>query len=507
MRRSGTGRALARSFILAFLALAPCLAGAAEPARLPATLRKALAAAGIPIGATAVYVQDVAARTPMLSYNASRPMNPASSAKLVTTYAALEMLGPSFTWKTQAYAGGPMRGDVLDGDLVLRGTGDPKLTIENFWLLLRALRERGLREIRGDLVLDHSYFAPAPYDPGKFDNEPARAYNVGPDALLVNFNAIRFHFGPDLEAKSLRVIPEPRPAQIELRASVALSDAPCGDWRSQIRAEFDSNDASARVNFSGTYPAACGENTWNVALLSHDSYLWGLFRELWDELGGSFKGGVRDGTVAPDSRLIYSAESPPLSEVVRDINKFSNNVMARQLFLTLSAEALHVPGDEHLSEGLIRDWALRKGIAADEIALENGAGLSRSDRISALTFGKLLVAAWHSPVMSELVASMPVVASDGTMRRRLHGSDVAGQAHIKTGTLAGVRTLAGYVLARDGRRFAVVFLVNHPNAAAAEAAQDQLLRWVYEAGRAVPREAGGGRRDVDRSEARSQMRE
>jgi serine-type D-Ala-D-Ala carboxypeptidase/endopeptidase (penicillin-binding protein 4) len=506
MSRSGTRRALARSFILAFLALASSMAGAAEPARLPATLRKALGAAGIPGAATAVYVQDVAARTPMLSYNASRPMNPASAAKLVTTYAALEMLGPSFTWKTEAYADGPTRGDVLDGDLVLRGTGDPKLTIENFWLLLRALRERGLREIRGDLVLDRGYFAAEPYDPGKFDNEPARAYNVGPDALLVNFNAIRFHFVPDLESKSLRVIPEPRPAQLELRAPVALSDAPCGDWRSQIKAQFESNDASARVTFAGTYPAACGENTWNVALLSHDSYVWGLFRELWQELGGSFKGGVRGGTVPPGARLLYSAESPPLSEVVRDINKFSNNVMARQLFLTLSAEALHVPGDERLSEGLVRDWALRKGIAADEIALENGAGLSRSDRISAMTFGKLLVAAWHSPVMAELVASMPVVASDGTMRRRLHGTDVAGQAHVKTGTLAGVRTLAGYVLARDGRRFVVVFLINHPNAATAEAAQDQLLRWVYDAGRGAARPTAG-KRAADRSEDRPQIRE
>jgi serine-type D-Ala-D-Ala carboxypeptidase/endopeptidase (penicillin-binding protein 4) len=483
-----TGRALARQLAFGLVALmsAAVAAPAREPAGLPAPVRSALATAGIPSDAAALYVQDVGAGTPALSHNAARSMNPASTVKLLTTYAGLELLGPSFTWRTEAYADGPMRGDVLDGDLVLRGTGDPKLTIENFWLLLRALRARGLREIRGDLVLDRSYFATVPYDPGRFDNEPARAYNVGPDALLVNFKAIRFHFVPDPDGRSVRVIPEPDPAQLELHASVALSEGACTDWRAHVRAQVESNDASARVTFSGSYPAACGENAWNVALLSHSSYVWGVFRELWEELGGSFKGGVREGVAGPGTRLLYGAESPPLSEVIRDINKFSNNVMARQLFLTLSAETLRIPADDARSAEVLRGWLQRKGLTADALVVENGAGLSRNDRISAIIFGRLLVAAWHSPVMSELVASMPLVASDGTMRKRLRDAPVAGKAHVKTGTLAGVRALAGYVLARDGRRFAVVFLINHPNAAAAEAAQDALLRWVYENGRRAP---------------------
>jgi D-alanyl-D-alanine carboxypeptidase/D-alanyl-D-alanine-endopeptidase (penicillin-binding protein 4) len=474
----GMRPALAGIALLASLICASAASGR-EPARLPPQVRSALSAAGIPAGSVALYVREVGARAPAVAHNASEPMNPASTMKLVTTYAALDLLGPSFTWKTEAYASGAIRGDVLEGDLVLRGTGDPKLTLENFWLLLRALRERGLREIRGDLVLDRGYFEPAAYDPGKFDSEPARAYNVGPDALLVNFKAIRFHFFPDPEGGSVRVIPEPRPAQLEIHAAVALADGPCNDWRARLKAEFESDDASARVRFSGSYPQACGESTWNVALLSHPSYVWGVFRELWEELGGSFRGGVRDGAVPAGARLLYAAESPPLTEVVRDINKFSNNVMARQVFLTLSAEKLALPANEQRSRDVIRAWLAGKGIA-EQVALENGAGLSRDDRISAATLGTLLIEAWHSPVMSELVASMPLVASDGTMRRRLRNAGVAGQAHIKTGSLAGVRALAGYVLARDGRRFAVVFFINHPNAAAGEPAQDALLRWIYD---------------------------
>jgi serine-type D-Ala-D-Ala carboxypeptidase/endopeptidase (penicillin-binding protein 4) len=364
----------------------------------------------------------------------------------------------------------------------LRGGGDPKLTLESFWLLLRALRARGLREIRGDLVLDRGYFEAIEYDPGKFDKEPARAYNVGPDALLVNFKAIRFHFVPDPERKQVQVIPEPHPAQLEVSASVALSDGACGDWRARLKGAFESNDASARATFSGSYPAACGESTWNVALLSHPSYVWGVFRELWEELGGTFKGGARDGALPPGARLLYTAESPSLPEVVRDMNKFSNNVMARQVFLTLSSETLKVPGNDQRSAEVVRAWLGRKGLSGDELVVENGAGLSRNDRIGAATLGALLVDAWHSPVMAEFTASMPLVAYDGTMRRRLRTANVAGQAHIKTGSLAGVRALAGYVLARDGGRFAVVFFINHSNAGAGEPAQDALLRWVYENG-------------------------
>jgi serine-type D-Ala-D-Ala carboxypeptidase/endopeptidase (penicillin-binding protein 4) len=482
MTSPGIRSALPRGAILACLILGAAGAAAREPAKLPPQASAALAAVGIPADSTALYVQELGAHAPAALHNASRPMNPASTVKLVTTYAALELLGPSFTWKTEAYADGEIRGDVLEGDLVLRGTGDPKLTLENFWLLLRALRARGLREIRGDLVLDRRYFEQAEYDPGKFDNEPARAYNVGPDALLVNFKAIRFHFIPDPQRKSVRVVPEPHPAQLEVNASVALSEDACNDWRAHLKGEFQSNDASARVSFSGTYPAACGESTWNVSLLSHPSYVWGVFRELWNELGGSFKGGVRDGAVPAGARLLYAAESPPLPEVIRDINKFSNNVMARQVFLTLSAEALGMPASDERSAEVVRAWLARKGLPANELVLENGAGLSRNDRISAGTLGRLLVDAWRSPVMAEFTASMPLVASDGTMRRRLRHAGVAGQAHIKTGSLAGVRALAGYVLARDGRRFAVVFFINHPNAGAGEPAQDAVLRWIYENG-------------------------
>lgn len=463
----------------AWVLLAACAAAVASES-LPPPVAEALARAAIPSSQVAVFVQALDAQGPSLAHNAATPLNPASTIKLVTTYAALELLGPTYTWKTEARTAAPLTGDVLEGDLVLRGGGDPKLTFENFWVMLRGLRTRGLREIRGDLVLDRSWFDARNHDPARFDGEPTRPYNVGPDALMLNFKAFRFFFVPDAVRRSVGVFVEPPSAALEVANAVQLTDGPCPDWRARLKADFQTNGRSARAAFSGTYPLACGERVWNVALLSHPDYLYGVFKRLWEELGGTLAGSWRDGAAPAGARLLYAQESSTLAEAARDINKFSNNVMARQLFLTLSAEILGPPGRAESSAAVVKSWLAQKGLDIPELVIENGSGLSREERISASGLGRLLLAAYRSAVMPEFVASLPLVAYDGTMRRRMKFERVSGQAHIKTGSLAGVRTIAGYLLDRNGRRHAVVFFINHPNAAAGQAAQDALLRWIHD---------------------------
>ena len=466
--------AILRALFALFLA-----ANAAYAQALPPAVELALKRAHVPLSAVAAYVQSVDGSSPLLAHNATQAMNPASTMKLLTTYAALELLGTTYTWTTAAYAGGRLQGDTLQGDLILKGGGDPKLTLEKFWLLLRRLRALGLREIRGDLVLDRSYFEPAAYDPAKFDAEPLRAYNVGPDALLLNFKAVRFQFVPDAETKTVTVIAEPKPAGLVLAASVRATEGACGDWRTGIQADFQSNGGSAKASFAGSMPAACGERYWNASLLAQPNYVYGVFKQLWEELGGTITGGWRDGAVPAEARLLASAVSASNAEMVRDINKFSNNVMARQLFLTLGAETLKLPGNGERSTQALRSWLAEKKLDFPELVLENGSGLSRQERISAEHLGRLLLEAWRSAVMPELMSSLPLVAYDGTMRRRLRFEPIAGQAHIKTGSLSDARTLAGYVLAKQGQRRVVVMFINHPNAAAAQAAQDALLEWAY----------------------------
>ncbi len=454
--------------------------GAGAQMRLPQPVAQALAQAGIPEAGVAVYVHEIGAERPAVVFGAERALNPASTMKLVTTYAGLDLLGPAFVWNTEAYAGAPLVQDALNGDLILKGYGDPKLTFENFWLLLRGLRARGVREIRGDLVLDRGYFSSEDVDPSRFDDQPTRPYNTGPDALLVNFKAVTVQFVPDEETRTVRVMAEPLLPQVQLVNNLTLTDGACGDWIARLKLETQGNHGRARLAFNGTYARDCGERARSFSVLDHRQYVLGLFSQLWKELGGVFVGGVRDGEVPPAGRLLSSTKSQTLAEIVRDINKFSNNVMARQLFLTLGAVGAGAPATAEKSSRVIKQWLAGKGLSFPELVLENGSGLSRIERISAKNLGQLLVSAFRSPVMPELMASLPLVAADGTMRKRLSGAEVAGQAHIKTGSLAGVRSIAGYVLDAQGRRVVVVFIVNHANAGSAQPAQDALLKWVYQ---------------------------
>jgi D-alanyl-D-alanine carboxypeptidase/D-alanyl-D-alanine-endopeptidase (penicillin-binding protein 4) len=465
-------------FCLALLgALLLALPAMAES--LPPSVARALKQAGIPPAAAGIYVREAGAPRPALALNAGEPMNPASVMKLLTTYAALELLGPAYTWRTEVYGTDALRGDTLEGDLVIKGYGDPKLNLENFWLLTRRLRLTGLRDIRGDLVLDASYFAVAGGDPGAFDKRPFRAYNVPPEALLVNYRVINLTLAPDPERRGVRVTADPVPAPLHLVNNLRLTQAPCDDWRGELKADIRPGPEPALVALNGSYSANCGEKSYLLALFDSERYAHGLFRELWSQQGGSFEGGVRQGEVPAGARLLLTHTSPPLTEVVRDVNKFSNNVMARQLFLALGAEYSGPPATLEKSRAALQQWLQGKGLRFPELVMENGSGLSRTERISAAHLGELLLSAFASPVMPEFMASLPVSGVDGTMKKRMNGSGIAGQAHIKTGLLEGVRTMAGYVLDARGRRVVVVALVNHPNAGAAEPVLDALLEWVY----------------------------
>ena len=445
--------------------------------RLPAPVVRELRQVGIPATSVAVYVQEAGKLRPVLAHRAQEAMNPASLMKLVTTYAALELLGPAYTWKTEIYAAAPVKDGALDGDLFIKGYGDPSLTLENFWLLLRELRARGVRDIRGDLVLDQRYFEAGGSDPGAFDGEPHRPYNAAPQALLVNFNAIRFRFSPGPGGVAIQA--DPRPPQLKIVNQVKLSGGTCNGWQDGIVPDVRPAQEGVALTLSGSYPASCGEKDMNLAVLEPAAYIHGVFKQLWEESGGALRGKVRLGEVPKGARLLVVRESRPLAEAVRDINKFSNNVMARQLFLTIGAVQSGAPGTLPNAAAAVSDWLAAKGLAFPELALENGCGLSRIERISAEHLGRLLLAAYQSPMFAELESSLPIVSVDGTMQKRLKERGVAGHAHIKTGSLEGVKSIAGYVFDRKGRRMAVVFLINHPKAALGKAAQDALLEWVH----------------------------
>ena len=452
------------------------LAWAAPAGELPAEVSAALARSKLPREALSVQVLPVEEASrgknpppPRLSHRADVSVNPASLMKLVTTSAALELLGPSFTWRTPVYVEGVVRDGVLQGNLYLRGQGDPRLGVEKLWQLMRRVQGLGIQRIEGDIVLDRSAFEVPWRDPGSFDGEPLRPYNATPDALLINFKSLLIHWVPDRFAQEVRIHTEPPLAGVQFPSQLPLTPGECGDYRSAVKADFSD---PLKPRFSGAYPASCGEKLWPVAYADPAQFAPRAILGMWQQLGGQLRGVVRDGVVPTQLKPVFWHESAPLAEVVRDINKYSNNVMAQQLFLTLSLQQQGL-GRQGSSQDIVNRW-WRERVAMAPPVLDNGSGLSREERITPAALARLLQVMWRSPVMPDLMASLPVAGQDGTLRR----SQTQSRAHLKTGSLRDVIGVAGYVVGQDGQRWVLVAIVNHPQASAGRPVLDALMDWA-----------------------------
>ncbi len=442
-------------------------------ARLPDTVAKKLREANIPEAAVSFWSRPVDGGK-LLTHRAEELRNTASVMKLLTTYAALDLLGPAFSWKTEALADLPVRGGTLAGPLILRGGGDPFLTWDRFALLLRELRERGLQRIEGGLVIDRSRFAPA--ETGDFDDQPARAYNARPDAFLLNFNAITIRLRPT--ASGVVATATQPLTGLTLDNRLALTDAACVNWKTALAPRIEQLGETLRVSLPGRFPTSCGEKLLNLAIPEPKPFIAGVFRALWEELGGSFAGPVVDSATPAAAQTLASWNSPPLAEILREQDKYSNNVMARQVFLTFSA-GNGTPATESTSIARLQAWMPARGLDPARWTLANGSGLARAERTSAEQLGKLLLDAWASPRMPDFVAALPIVGIDGTMKKRLANTPLAGRGYVKTGTLDGVKTAAGYVLDANSHWHAFVWMINHPKAEAGDGTFDTLLENLY----------------------------
>ncbi len=460
-----------------------CAQASAAPPVLPEPLMRALQRYGLTTTGLSIYVHETGSPTPLLALAPDEPRHPASVMKILTTLAALEELTPAYQWKTEVWATGPVHDGRLDGDLYIKGYGDPYLVIEHFWRLLRMLRQEGITSISGDLILDQTYFAPEADDAGEFDGRANRAYNVLPSALLVNFQAVNFRFVPDLTANRLRIYAEPWPAQLQIENNMRLTREGCrGWWSGKVGMRNVEKAGQQFMVFSGNYEAACGERDMFRVVSERLPYIHGVFKTVWTEMGGQFGGGVREAPVPDNARLLATISSPPLADVIRSVNKYSNNVMTRQLLLTLGAQQAGPPGTAQKGIAAVRAWMKKRSLEFPELVLENGTGLSRREVISARHLGELLLVGYGSPAMPEFISSLPLSGLDGTLRYRLGSASLAGRVHLKTGSINDVHTIAGYVLDRLGRRVVVVVLHNHPQAdtAVADAFQDAVIDWVYQ---------------------------
>ena len=432
-----------------------------------------------------------------VDWRSKQAMNPASTMKLITTLTGLDVLGPQYRWRTNIFTDGLIRQGTLKGNLYLQGTGDPKLVPEEFAKMMKALQNLGIQKIDGNLFFDRSAYASNVMEHNTIDGESLRAYNVPPDPLLYAFRTLSFQLGKSRTADFIDISYTPPLSQLKVINQMQLVDQSCDNWKTNIRFNLDPEGSEAATNqiltaqFSGSFPNACKGVNYNVVALDANTFLTQGCEAAWELAGGTWSQAPtgKSGTVPLAARLLLQFEGTPLADDVQDINKYSNNVMARQLMLTLALEKMGKPATTENGELVIQSWLKGLGLQFPELVIENGSGLSRNEAISAEHMTQLLVAARNLSIADTFYNSLPIAGTDGTMRNRLMAHlrkflhlKKKPEARIKTGSLADVRAISGYVMSKSGKMYAVTSFINHPNAWRGLEAHDQLLAWLLDDG-------------------------
>ena len=470
---------------------------------IPPAVLQSLAKNQIPRDAVSISVLELPSTAEgnareILDWRAKQSMNPASTIKLLTTLAALDLLGPQYRWSTNVYTDGNIKNGLLKGNIYLRGSGDPKLVPEELERMMKGLRDLGIERIDGNLFFDRSAYSPEVMEHATIDGESMRSYNVPPDPLLYAFRTLSFQVSQAREEGRIAINYTPSLTQFKVNNQLRPSNQACDGWRKQVQFELVKQMGSGgnksdqwEALFNGEFPSACKSVAYNIVALDANTFLTLGFAAAWELAGGTWvkqpKG--KSGEVPLFARPLLEFQGGPLIQAVNDINKFSNNVMARQVFLTLSLERLGKPASIEASDRVLQAWLKQRGLHFPELVLENGSGLSRNEAISARHLNDLLVTARQLPSADLFVQSLPLAGSDGTMKNRLIRQlrqflhlKTKPEARIKTGSLTEVRTISGYVISQSGKTYAVSSFINHPNAFRGMDAHDQLLTWLLTGG-------------------------
>jgi D-alanyl-D-alanine carboxypeptidase/D-alanyl-D-alanine-endopeptidase (penicillin-binding protein 4) len=478
--------------------IAPAPAHAHGPT-LPGPVRDALATAQVPPEALGAIAIPLAGLARTWAFRADAPMQPASTIKLLTSIVALEELGPNLRSRTELLATGPVEAGVLRGDLVLRGGADPDFGWPQLWAMLEELRAQGVREIAGDLVLDRTLFSPAREDIGvpPFDESPEWPYNAIPDALQLNGGLLGVALHADDHTLSARSVPRIEGIAFDT-SGMSLVQGDCARWGAQWqRPAVRDEGTRVVVALRGGFPRGCTARA-ELTLVERTRLTGLAFRTWWAQLGGHWQGQVREGPTPAQARLVTQRESRPWGEVLRGLNKRSDNPLTRLLFLLLGVHASPAgksgaggPSEQtptrERAAAVVQAWFVRHGIDPAGIVLDNGSGLSRSERIAPRQLAQALAVAHASAYASDLLMSVPLVGVDTALR--LRGSAAAGRARLKPGGLRNVSSLAGIVPDPQGRPWAFVAMINHERAARAIPALHALVDWVARGQPAEPAHA------------------
>ncbi|MDE0331654.1 MAG: D-alanyl-D-alanine carboxypeptidase/D-alanyl-D-alanine-endopeptidase [Nitrospinae bacterium] len=408
-------------------------------------------------GRLGLYIRSVSTAQTLYSHNAATKRIPASNVKIFTAAAALARLGPDYRFATDFYTKGKVRGGVLRGDLFLKGYGDPLFVHEKMRDLVRRLKLRGVRAIEGDLVADDTFFDEKKHGRGWRVGRSIRPYLAPHGALSLNFGLANVLVAPGDRVGGPAVANlEPPSRALRLRAKVKTSRR-----RLKIRLGRRRSKGVDVVQISGSFPAGNRMRTYRVPVTDPTAFTAGAVAAEFRKQGIALKGRIRRAATPADARLLARNLSPPLSEVVSGLNKFSNNFVAEQVLKTMGSETHGAPGTAEKGLRVVRDFLISAGVSAKEIALADGSGLSRMNRASPRSLAVLLEAAHNDfRLRPEFMASLAVFGVDGTVKKRRRRGVDSRRVRVKTGVLNGVRAFSGYAAAKNGEILAFSILMN-----------------------------------------------
>lgn len=447
---------------------------------LPATVVKALFQTKIPPQNISVTVDRLSDGQRIIDYQSKKTMAPASLIKLVTSFVGLTMLGQNFQWQTPVFIDGKIKNNTLYGNLYIKGYGDPQLVPELLEQLVADIQLAGIKHIQGNIVLEKSYFASETRDALPLDDDTHAPYNVGPDALLYAYKSVLFTLTPNPNGQvDISPLPHIRQVQIDNQLQTSAGKCNVATIKSTLTPIIKTlSDGRIVVTFKGILPIDCGPQVVKQAFSNHSQFFVGGFLAIWHQYGGTFSGGINESAIPHSAQLIATHRSRPLADIVADMNKFSNNVIARNLFLTLGAIGNKPPADLQESFKVVKKWLSKQHIDVRNLIIDNGSGLSRQSRLNSNQLNALLRAAYKSPIFGTFIHSLPIACKDGSMKKRLCQSVAAEKAFIKTGTLNNVRSISGYVQSNNNDLYAVTSIINDKNAENAELVHDNLIKWL-----------------------------
>jgi D-alanyl-D-alanine carboxypeptidase/D-alanyl-D-alanine-endopeptidase (penicillin-binding protein 4) len=443
--------------------------------RLPADIVSKFRASGTREYGVSAYAQDVNSPKPLLAYQEKTARVPASVMKIITGYAALGTLGQNYRWPLDVYTNGRVHNGTLQGDLIIKGYGSPEFKTADLRKVLQGIKQKGIRNVNGRVVFDSTYFnIPNQY---AFDGKTQSKYNAQPDALLFNERVNTFQIRA--VGKKVRVTTTTPTHNLKIVNRMRKSSRGC-----RPRISISKRAGQTIATFSGRFSRRCGTRAYSRVISRPAEMIYGSMQAMWKrDVGGKLNTRFAMGRAPTNAQPLLRTYSRTLAEILPTIIKKSNNVMARQLLLTIGAKK-GGQGTPRAGANAIGQWLASRGLHFPELRIENGSGLSRTARISAAHVTDLLIDAYRSPYRHVFMKSLAVAGVDGTMKGRFKRTQVQGRGFFKTGTLRDVRAIAGYVKAADGKTYAMAILHNDPRARKrALRAHDKLIEWVYAGGR------------------------